>query len=84
MGDGSNIRFWHDVGLDFEATFPKFIISHFKEVLVADNMHISNDCIRLNTNFIKLVHDWEVESINLFFDLLYSFRLRRGSEDKIY
>lgn len=46
-------------------------------------MQISNDVMQWNINFIILVHKWEVESITLFFEMLYCHRLRRGGEDKI-
>jgi hypothetical protein len=35
-------------------------------------------------NFLRVVHDWEVDFFTSFFNLLHSFRLRRGDEDKFY
>jgi hypothetical protein len=34
-------------------------------------------------SFTRLVHDWEVDLVTSFFDLLYSLRLRQGIKDKI-
>jgi hypothetical protein len=36
-----------------------------------------------NVNFLIVAHDWEVDVFTLFFNLLYSFRLRRSGEDKL-
>ena len=56
-----------------KAAFPElFGISHFKKASVADHLQFSNKSLNLNITFNKPVHDWEVKSITLFFNLLYS------------
>jgi hypothetical protein len=42
---------------------------------VEDHMLFSNDTVQWNITFIILVHDWEVEMVTSFFNLLYSFRM---------
>jgi hypothetical protein len=34
-------------------------------------------------NFLKVAHDWEMDSFTLFFNFLNSFRLRYGGENKL-
>jgi hypothetical protein len=47
-----------------------FSIPCHKEGLVVDRVQFSNDLLQWNVSFIKLVHDWEVELVTLFFNLL--------------
>jgi hypothetical protein len=35
-----------------------------------------------NVSFSKAAHNWEVDVFASFLNLLYSFRLRQGGEDK--
>jgi hypothetical protein len=42
---------------------------------VTDHMLFSNDTFQWNISFIILVHDWEVDMVTSFFNLLYSIRL---------
>jgi hypothetical protein len=63
VGDGSNIRFWHDVwcgNQPMKEAFPEFSIAHCKEAWVADNMQFSNDVIQWNVSFLRFIKDWEV------------------------
>jgi hypothetical protein len=60
-----------------------FSISHSKEASVVDHLQFSNDMLLWNITFIISVHDWEVDLITSFFNLLYSLRLRQGGEDNI-
>jgi hypothetical protein len=46
-------------------------------------MQIRNGNIHWNIIFTRHVHDWEVEVVSSFFELLYSQRERHGGEDKI-
>jgi hypothetical protein len=34
--------------------------------------------------FIRVAHDWEVNVFISFFNLLYSYRVRREGEDKLW
>jgi hypothetical protein len=50
---------------------------------VADYLELSSDSHQWNVSFIRDAHDWEVDVFASFFNLLYSFRLRQGGEDKL-
>ena len=60
-----------------------FTIACVKEAWVEENMDIVNRAIHWNVLFIRLVHDWELEEVLGFFELLYSQQIRHGREDKI-
>jgi hypothetical protein len=87
VGDGSEIRFWRNVWCGDQtlkvAFLMLFSIARFKEASMAHHLQFSNEISQWNITFIKSVHEWEVESITSFFNLLYSPRLRRGDKDKI-
>jgi hypothetical protein len=87
VGEGSKIRFWHDLWCGdhpLKASFPElFSISCYKEAMVAYHVQFSNGNLQWNIYFSKSVHEWEVDLVSLFFDLLYFIRLRRGGKDKI-
>jgi hypothetical protein len=51
---------------------------------VANHLQLSSDSHKWNVSFIRAAHDWEVDSFSSFFNLLYSIRLRRGMEDKLF
>jgi hypothetical protein len=50
---------------------------------VADHMQSFTGNIQWNISFTRPMHDWEVDLVTSFFDLLYSIRLRQGGEDKM-
>jgi hypothetical protein len=76
VGDGSRIPFWSDVwcgGSPLKDLFPDlYPITRDKEALVAKHLRIRNDKIHWELDFIRSIHDWELESISNFLDLLYS------------
>jgi hypothetical protein len=37
----------------------------------------------VEVNFIRTIHDWELESTSTFFDLLYSAEVNGHGEDKL-
>jgi hypothetical protein len=49
-----------------------------------DNMLSSNGVIQWNVFFVRSVQDWEVVLVLAFFEELYSFRRRQGSDDYIW
>jgi hypothetical protein len=49
---------------------------------VADYKQFFNENLQWDISFTRLVHNWEVDFFTSSFDLLYSIRLREGSEDK--
>jgi len=57
-----------------------FSIAHCKDSSVADHMQFSNDTLQWNITFIKSLHDWKVELVTSFFNLLYPLMLRGGGE----
>jgi hypothetical protein len=50
---------------------------------MADHVQFCNGNLQWNVSFTKPMNDWEVDLVTPFFDLLYSLKLRQGSEDKI-
>jgi hypothetical protein len=51
---------------------------------VVDHLLFANDTYKWNITFIRSMHVWEIEMVTSFFNHLYSIRLNRGSEDRIY
>jgi len=43
-----------------------------RESLVANHLQNCNGCVHWVLNFIQTIHDWELESISSFLDLIYS------------
>jgi hypothetical protein len=60
-----------------------FTIACAKEARVEENMAIVNGAIHWNVMFIRHVHDWELEEVLRFFELLYSQQIMHGGVDKI-
>jgi hypothetical protein len=60
-----------------------FSIACFKEVAVADHLELSSASHQWNINFLKAAHDQEMDLFTLFFTLLYSIRVKQGSEDRL-
>jgi hypothetical protein len=76
FGNGSQVLFWLDVWcgeLPLKIAFPVlFNIVCAKEAWVDENMVIVNGAIHWNVMFFCPVHDWELEEVSRFFELLYS------------
>jgi hypothetical protein len=66
-----------------EDSFSGISTTQCKEVWVADHMQSFTGNIQWNISFTRPMHDWEVDLVTSFFDLLYSIRLRQGGEDKM-
>jgi hypothetical protein len=69
--DGSNVRFWHDLGFG-DITLKKafrdlFGIVCVNDAFVVDNVKIPEDSIQWNVSFTKAAHDWDVDVFALFF-----------------
>jgi hypothetical protein len=80
--DNSRVLFWQDVWcreLPLEFLFPAL----FNIAWVEENMDIANGVIHWVVMFIRPVHDWEMEDVSQFFELLYSQQIRHGGVDKI-
>lgn len=54
-----------------------------KEALVADHMKLHNGSIHWELNFTWAGQEWELESLSLFLDLLYSIEMQDFGEDKL-
>jgi hypothetical protein len=87
-GDGSKIRFWEDIWCGDRAlkeAFPSlFSIASYKEASIADNMEHSSGIIQWNIQFTRLIHDWEVEVLALFYRCLYDCKIRGVGVDKLW
>jgi hypothetical protein len=79
--DGSLIRFWDDVWCIEEplkfAYLELYRIACVKDVAVADFIQFQGEAVHWQVNFIRLVQDWEIESISSFLELLYSINIKR-------
>jgi hypothetical protein len=62
------------------STFPYlelYRIACVKDVAVADFIQFQGEAVHWQVNFIRLVQDWEIESISSFLELLYSINIKR-------
>jgi hypothetical protein len=50
---------------------------------VANLRSVSNDSVYWDINFIRLVHDWEVDYVSSFFNVLYSSKVGRVGEHRL-
>jgi hypothetical protein len=87
-GEGSRIRFWDDVWCGdrpLKEAFPGlFNIARLKEASIADNVERANGVSQWNIQFLRLIHDWEVEVLASFYHCLYSCKLREDGGDKLW
>jgi hypothetical protein len=87
-GDGFKIKFWDDVWCgeaSLKEAFPDiYNIASAKDASIAENMDFMGGTIQWNVSFFRLVHDWELEVLTSLYTLLYSHRMRREGEDKIW
>ena len=74
--DGSTVFFWHDVWCGerhLKFVFPElFNIACNKDAWVEEYMEAPNDLLHWNVMFIWPVHDWEIDVVSSFFEVLYS------------
>jgi hypothetical protein len=61
-----------------------FCLAKNKDAFVADHLQHHNSSTHWEIQFIRLVHDWELESITTFLDLLYSSLVIGYSEDVVH
>jgi hypothetical protein len=87
VGDGSRLRFWHDVwcgDLPLRSQFPSlFQLARAPEASVADLCHFQGTNCVWDIAFNRSVQDWEMEMIDSFMTLLYSSRIRQGVADSL-
>lgn len=74
---------WHG-DYPLKEAFPKFYsIIRAREALVAKIMCFSNGRPYWDVQFSRPVHDWELESLASFMDMIYSREVRDNGSDKI-
>jgi hypothetical protein len=87
IGNGSKVLFWHDVWcgeIPLKTLFSElFLIARGKDAWVEENMQRQNGTILWNILFSRPVHDWEVEVVSRFFEMLYTLKIRSEGEDKM-
>jgi hypothetical protein len=65
-------------------SFPKlFCLARCTDALVANLRSVRNDSVYWDINFIRLVHDWEVDYVSSFFTVLYSIRVGRLGKHRL-
>jgi hypothetical protein len=76
VGDGSKVRFWHDLwcgDMTLKDAFPiLFGIACAKDAPVEAHMELSDDVIQWNVSFARSAQDWEMDAFVSFYRLLYS------------
>jgi hypothetical protein len=86
VGDGTKISFWHDLwvrNMTLKTAFPVlFGIAIAKDASIVNNLEFLGGSNQWNVNFTREVHDWKVNVLASFFQMLHSSIVRRGGEDK--
>jgi hypothetical protein len=62
--------------------WPMYKLEKFS--LVAANLSLEYEPFQWDVRFIRAAHDWEVDDLASFFALLYSIRIERNAEDKLW
>ena len=87
VGTDTNICFWEDVWCGGESLKDVFLelhrIARVQDAVVADHVHFRGDFVHWEVQFTRLVQDWELESVSLFLELLYSVTIHRLEEDQL-
>jgi hypothetical protein len=87
VGDGSKVRFEHDLwcwDMALKEAFPiLFGIPCANDASVTAHVEFARGVIQWNVGFTKAAHDWEVETSASFFRVLYLARMRWEVEDKL-
>ena len=69
--------------MSLKGAFPDlFVIARDREASVDDIMSFSNGILHWDLHFSRNVHDWELESLSSFMELIYSIPLKGEGDDK--
>ena len=86
MGDGTCVKFWDDVWCTdrpLKEVFPNlYNISRSRDALVSEVMHYANRRISWDLQFRRLVNDHESQSLDSFWVLIYSTKVRGVGSNK--
>jgi hypothetical protein len=77
VGDGTNVRFWHDLWCRDK---PFALDYKFIGYFIAAHLEFSGNSNKWDVSFFRAAHDCEVDAFALFFNLLYSIRVRQDGE----
>uniref|UniRef100_A0A2N9EX59 Reverse transcriptase domain-containing protein n=1 Tax=Fagus sylvatica TaxID=28930 RepID=A0A2N9EX59_FAGSY len=87
VGDGSKTKFWDDVwcrSCSLKHAFPDlYSIARNKDAAVGDLLQFQNGGVTWLSDFIRHVQNWELESVNLLLELLYSSSAKGYGEDRM-
>ncbi|KAG6718914.1 hypothetical protein I3842_04G177000 [Carya illinoinensis] len=88
VGKGTHIKFWRDILCGEEAlkdSFPSvFRVACNQEASMADFMVCSRNQIQWNVTFSRAAQNWELDSFETFFSLVYPVRLTGLRADKLW
>ena len=57
-----------------------YCVACSKETYVAEYLHWNRNAIHWDITFISAVHDWEMEILMSFLDLIYSIKIKMKGE----
>ena len=87
VGDGTRVKFWEDVWCRdcfLKEAFPElYSISRAMEFFVSEVMCFSNGRLHWDIQFRRPPQDWESESFDRFWVVLYSTNERGVGDDKL-
>jgi hypothetical protein len=66
-------------------SFPElYRITWVKDAFVANHLQFCNDFVHWELDFVRLVQDWDLESLSNFLDLLYLVSVKGHGEDLLW
>ena len=87
VGDGTREKFWHDVWCgDYpqkEFLPESYCIIRSREASVAEVICLANGRLHWDIQFSRSMHDWELESLALFVEMIYTKSVRGDGCDKV-
>lgn len=87
VGDGTGEKFWHDVWCgDYplkEVLLENYCIIQSREASVAEVICLANGRLHWDIRFSHSVLDWELESLALFVEMIYTKSVRGDGCDKV-